>query len=282
MNTIQHPEETRRPILVSVAPVGGQVAAPARNPLTPDAIADDVAAAARAGAAMVHLHVRDAEGRPTDDLAVFSETITLIRERCDIIVQGSTGGVGTLSREARCVSLNDDRVEVASLNMGSANVGETVYVNTLEDIRFWANRIRERRIVPELEIFEGGMLSNIPRLLTEGVLTSPFHVNFCLGFDGPLPADPLNLVFLKLILPTELRWGVIHDGMRDFQLLATAIGLGASLIRVGFEDSEYSAPDGIAPTNAELVANVVALIQQLGCRAATPDEARQILSISIK
>jgi uncharacterized protein (DUF849 family) len=84
---------------------------------------------------------------------------------------------------------------MASLNMGSANVGEGVYVNTLPDIRFWADRMRERRIVPELEVFEGGMLSNIPRLVEERVLVPPFHVNFCLGFEGPLPADPNESIF---------------------------------------------------------------------------------------
>jgi 3-keto-5-aminohexanoate cleavage enzyme len=271
----------RRPILVAVAPVGAQTALPARNPLTPAAIAADVIASARAGAAMVHLHVRDADGQPTDALDAFSHTLTLIRAESDIVVQGSTGGVGTLSREARCVSLNDARVEVASLNMGSANVGETVYVNTRDDIRFWGRRMRERRIVPELEVFEVGMLTNIPRLLAEGVLAPPFHVNVCLGFDGPLPADPLSLFFAKQMLPANVPWGLIHDGMRDLTLLAAAIGLGATVVRVGFEDSVYAAPDEVAQTNADLVANIAALIRQLGCRAATPAEARQMLAIPV-
>lgn len=269
----------RHPIIVAVAPVGTHVGPPSRNPLSPEEIARDVIACARAGASMVHLHVRDGQGKPTEDLVEFSRTLSLIREASDIVLQGSTGGVTTLSREARCVSLNDERVEVASLNMGSANVGEGVYVNTLPDIRFWAQRMRERRIVAEIEVFEGGMLSNIPRLLEEGVLTPPFHVNFCLGFEGPLPANPANLFFLKQMVSEDIVWGLIHDGMQDFTLLATAIGLGATSVRVGFEDSIYSAPGEAAPTNAELVTRIVDLIHLLGCRVATSEEARNILGI---
>lgn len=272
----------RQPIVVVVAPVGTQVEPPAQNPLSPEEIAQDVVACAHAGASMVHLHVRNSRGNPTEDLQAFSQTLSLIREESDIVLQGSTGGVGTLSREARCVSLNDERVEVASLNLGSANVGEGVYVNTLPDIRFWANRMRERRIVPELEVFEGGMLSNISRLVDERVLMPPFYVNFCLGFEGPLPADPTNLFFLRQILPQDLLWGIIHDGMQDFSLLAIAIGLGATSVRVGFEDSVYGAPGEVARTNAELVTKVVELIHQLGCRVTTPDEARTILHIHRK
>jgi 3-keto-5-aminohexanoate cleavage enzyme len=226
---------------------------------------------------MVHLHVRDSQGNQTEDLGAFSKTLDLIRKESDIIIQGSTGGVTGLSREERCVSLDDPRVEVASLNMGSANIGEGVYVNTLSDIRFWARRMKERSIVPELEIFEGGMLSNVPRLLEEGSLVPPFYFNFVLGFEGPLPAEPHNLFFLKSMLPEGKFWGIVHDGMTDFSLLAAAIGLGASVVRVGFEDSVYFAPGEAAKTNAELVERIVALIRCMGCEIAIPREAREFL-----
>jgi 3-keto-5-aminohexanoate cleavage enzyme len=205
--------------------------------------------------------------------------LDLIREGSDIVIQGSTGGLTTLTREERCVSLNDPRVEVASLNMGSANVGEGVYVNTLPDIRFWAQRMQERQIVPELEVFEGGMISNVPKLQEDGSLTPPFHFNFVLGFEGPLPADPRNLFFLRAMLPKDAHWGVVHDGMTDFSLLAVAIGLGASIVRVGFEDSVYVAPGEVARTNAELVTKVVELVRCLGCDVTTPNEAREIFTI---
>lgn len=139
--------------------------------------------------------------------------------------------------------------------------------------------MQERHIVPELEVFKGGMLSNTPKLMEEQVLTPPFHVNFCLGFDGPLPAAPTSLFFLKLMVPQETLWGVIHNSMENFALLATAIGLGATMVRVGFEDSVYFAPGETAKTNTELVENIVALIHYMGCEVATPQEAMEYLHI---
>ena len=113
-------------IIVAVAPVGADIAPPSINPMTSAEVAEEVVACHRAGAAMVHLHVRDEAGDPTGDLTAFGRTLDLIRASSDIVIQGSTGGLSTLSLEERCVALNDPRVEVASLNMGSVNFGETV------------------------------------------------------------------------------------------------------------------------------------------------------------
>ena len=267
----------RRKIIVSVAPVGTNISEPSVNPVTPEDVAQEVIACARAGASMVHLHVRDREGNQTEDLAEFSRTLDLIREGSDIIIQGSTGGLSSLSLEERCVSLNDPRVEVASLNMGSVNFGEDVYINTLPDMRFWAKRMRETDVIPELEIFEGGMISNARTLLGEGALSPPYYYNFCLGFRGALPADSDSLFFLKSMLPQGTLWGAVHDGMNDLSHLATAIGIGASVIRVGFEDSIYYAPSKAARTNAELVEKIVSLIYGIGFETATPEEARKLL-----
>lgn len=274
------PTNQRRPVIIAVAPVGKQVAPPSRNPLIPAEVAAEVLACAQAGASMVHLHVRDAQGTQTEDLTAFAQTLDLICAGSDIIIQGSTGGVTTLSREDRCVSLNDPRVEVASLNMGSANVGEGVYVNTLPDIRFWAQRMQERQIVPELELFEAGMLTNIPRLVQDGLLAPPFHLNFCVGFEGPLPADATSLFFLRSMLPAgDVLWGVIHEGMTHLGLLAAALGMGATLVRVGFEDGAFLAPGEPALTNADLVIRLVDVVQRLGYQVATPAEARNLLHI---
>lgn len=264
-------------IIVSVAPVGTNISKPSVNPVIPEDVAQEVIACARAGASMVHLHVRDREGNQTEDLPVFSRTLDLIREGSDIIIQGSTGGLSSLSLDERCVSLNDPRVEVASLNMGSVNFGENVYINTLPDIRFWAKRMKETNVVPELEIFEAGMISNVRTLLQEETLSPPFYYNFCLGFHGALPADPDTVFFLKSMLPQGTLWGVVHDGMNDLSLLATALGMGASIVRVGFEDSVYYAPGKAAKTNAELVENVVSLIHCIGFEIATREKARKSL-----
>ncbi len=125
-----------RKIIVAVAPVGKDLETPSMNPLTPEEVAREVIDCTRAGASFVHLHVRDDNGNQTEELTHFSRTLDLIRKESDIIIQGSTGGLSELSLQERCVALNDRRVEVASLNMGSVNFGEDVYINRLPDIRF--------------------------------------------------------------------------------------------------------------------------------------------------
>ena len=133
-------------ILLSFAPVaheGVVIPCGVKNPKTPEEIAAEVINCTGLGAAMVHLHVRNDRGEQTADLKWFTETIDLIRAESDIVIQGSTGGVAELSLEERCVSLSEPRVEVASLNMGSANLGDGVYINTLPDIRYWAKRMQD-------------------------------------------------------------------------------------------------------------------------------------------
>ena len=268
-----------RKIIVAVAPVGKDIEPPSINPLTPEEVAREVIDCTRAGASFVHLHVRDDKGSQTEDLTQFSRTLDLIRESSDIIIQGSTGGLSELSLEARCVALNDPRVEVASLNMGSVNFSEDVYINRLPDIRYWARRMEEADVIPELEIFEAGMLTAVTKLLEEKVLKPPFTFGFPLGFRYALPAVPNSLFFLTSSLPANAAWGVVHESMQDFSLLATAIGMGAAAIRVGFEDSVYYAPGKAAATNVELVEKIVILIHQIGYEVATPGEARILLGV---
>jgi len=270
----------KRKIIVAVAPVGKAIEAPSVNPLLLEHVAGEVVACANSGASMVHLHVRDEQGEQTEDLTAFSATLDLIRQSSDIILQGSTGGLTDLTLEQRCVALNDPRIEVASLNMGSINFGEDVYVNKMPDIRYWARRMEHARVVPELEIFAVGMLTAYVKLVEEKVLQPPYSIGFCLGVDWALPADAEALLFIKTMLPEkDVPWGVIHAGMHDFALLAAAIGMGASFVRVGFEDSTFFAPGQAAQTNAELVERMVSLIRQIGLEVATCDEAREILKI---
>jgi len=268
-----------RKIIVAVAPVGKNIEPPSINPLAPKEVAREVIDCTRAGASFVHLHVRDDKGSQTEDLTWFSRTLDLIRESSDIIIQGSTGGLSSLSLEERCVALNDPRVEAASLNMGSVNFGEDVYINRLPDIRYWARRMAETNVIPELEIFEAGMLTAVAKLVEEKVLKPPFTFGFPLGFHYALPANPNSLHFLTSSLPVPAPWGVVHEGMQDFSLLAAALAMGAAAIRVGFEDSVYYAPGKAAATNAELVEKIVSLIHQIGYEVATPEEARKLLGL---
>lgn len=271
--------QASRKIIIAVAPVGRSVQPLAINPLTPKQVADEVIRCARAGASMVHLHVRNAKGVQTEDISAYSETLDRIRKASDIVIQGSTGGLTTLTLEQRCVALNDPRTEVASLNMGSVNFGEDVYINRLPDIRYWAKRMQQTKTVPEMEIFDSGMLPAARVLVEEGAIKPPYSICFCLGFHWTLAPDPKSLFFMTSMMDAEVPWGVIHDGMTDFTLLATAIGLGASLVRVGFEDSIYWAPGKAVKRNAELVKKLAELVRLLGHEVATPGEARKILGI---
>jgi 3-keto-5-aminohexanoate cleavage enzyme len=268
-----------RKIIIAVAPVGRSTQPPAINPRTPKQVADEVIRCARAGASMVHLHVRDAKGVQTEDVTVYSQTLDRIRTSSDIVIQGSTGGLTNLTLEQRCVALNDKRTEVASLNMGSVNFGEDVYINRLPDIRYWAKRMHQTKTVPEMEIFDSGMLPAARALVAEGAIQPPYSICFALGFHWTLAPDPKSLFFMTAMMNETVPWGVIHDGMTDFTLLATAIGLGASLVRVGFEDSIFWAPDRAVKHNVELVQKLAQLVRLLGHALATPAEARAILGI---
>lgn len=274
----------KRKIVVTVAPVchvGKPVPEGSFNPLTPEEIAADVAACAKAGASMVHLHVRDLTGEQTFDMTHFSRTLDLIREQTDIVIQGSTGGLSTLSLEDRSVCLSEPRVEVASLNMGSVNFGESVYINTLPEIRYWAGRMREEKVVPEMEIFDLSMVETCSKLADEGVLDRPMSYNFCLGTGtaSNLSDTPRNLHYMTSLMEPDSHWGLNNDSMKDLHFLGLAIAMGASVVRVGFEDSFYYEEGKTAPTNAFLVEKLVELVRALGCEPATPEEAREILGI---
>lgn len=273
-----------RKIIITVAPVchvGKVIPAECKNPLTPDEIAEDTINCYKAGACEVHLHTRDLKGEQTFELDVFRDTIARIRKETDMIIQGSTGGLSSLTLEERCVCLNVDEVEVASLNMGSVNFGETVYVNTLPDIRYWAARMKESGVVPEMELFDLSMVETCTRLADEGVLRRPLHYNFCVGkgTSSNLSATGRNLCFLSDLREPGTSWGITHDQMDDFSVLACAIGMGANAVRIGFEDSFYYAPGRRAATNAELVERLVSLIRLMGCEPATAAEARAMQGI---
>jgi 3-keto-5-aminohexanoate cleavage enzyme len=264
-----------------VCHVGKPVPEGSKNPLTPQEIADDVIACAKEGASMVHLHVRDLTGEQTFDLTQFSQTLDLIAAQSDIVIQGSTGGLSTLTLEERSVCLNEPRVEVASLNMGSVNFGESVYINTLPEIRYWAGRMREEKVVPEMEIFDLSMVETCSKLADEGVLDRPMSYNFCLGKGtaSNLSDTPRNLQFMTALMEPDGHWGLNNDSMKDLHFLGLAIAMGASVVRVGFEDSFYYEEGKTAPTNAFLVEKLVELVRALGCEPATPEEAREILGI---
>jgi 3-keto-5-aminohexanoate cleavage enzyme len=272
-----------RKVLLSVAPICHEtVTVPegVKVPYTPEEVAREVIECAGMGTGMVHLHVRNEKGEQTADLNHFSKTIDLIRQDSDIIIQGSTGGVAELSLEGRCVSLNDPRVEVASLNMGSANLGEGVYINTLPDIRYWARKMMDVGIVPEMEIFDLSMIDSVVKIGVEGLAEAPFAFNFCMGFENAIQADPDHLSVLKRAIPSGSHWGIIHENMSDLSLLATAAGMGASSLRYGFEDSFVYGEGKLARTNMDILDKLLRVLELMDFEPMTSKEARELMGIT--
>ncbi len=268
-------------VCITVAPLAQTYYDAVEKFPTPDQLAEEIYECYRAGASVVHLHVIDPQGRPTVDTGNFRKVVRAVRSRCDVIFQGSTGGVSDLTRDERSVSVEVPEVEMGSLNMGSANIGEVCYINTPGDVEFWAAKMQRHGVLPELEIFEPGMLGMIPRLFQKGLVKKPFVVNLALGFPGAMPATPDGILFLVRQLPPDAVWLLTPHHAKDFSLHALAVALGGH-VRVGFEDSMFLGPNKRAANNVELVAQAAALIRMLGREVATPAETRALYGITPK
>lgn len=245
--------------------------------LSPEGIADEVVRAYNAGASIAHLHVWDERGQPTTELAAFERTRALIRERCDIIIEGSTGGVNDLSPAERSVSLQTD-IEMASLNPGSVNYDRGVYVNSPTDIDYWAQAMHRRCIKPDVAIFEAGMIANTLRLMDKGWIAPPLFFTFVLGQEGAMPATPRNLLFLGESIPAGSLWCVAGHGGHDLQTSVLAMNLGGHA-RAGFEDNPYYWPGQVATSNAQLVERLARIAREIGREVASPAEARVLLGL---
>ena len=246
-------------------------------PRTPEQIADEVVRTWQSGTAIAHLHVLDERGRPTRDLAAFRRTIALIRERCDIIIEGSTGGLTGFSAADRCVALQAD-VELASLNPGSVNYDQGVYVNSPQDIDYWVQEMYQRGIKPGIAIFEAGMIENALRYARRGLIAEPLLFNFVLGQVGAMPATVRNLMFLVESLPPGAIWEVTGHGGHDLQAVLWAIALGGHA-RAGYEDNIFYRPSERAASNADLIDRLVRIAHEAGREIASPAEARAFLGL---
>lgn len=245
--------------------------------LSPEGIANEVVRAYNAGANIVHLHVWDEKGTPTTDLKSFRETISLIKNRCDIVIEGSTGGFNDLSPSERSTSLNVD-IEMASLNPGSVNYDGGVYINSPSDIRYWTAEMHRKNIKPDIAIFDIGMINNSMLLANEGLIAKPFLFTFVLGQIGAIPATAKNLLFLTETVPENSLCFVARHSGYDVSLSVMNIAIGGHA-RAGFEDSPYYRPGELAKSNAQLIERLVRISREIGREPATPTEARKTLGI---
>ena len=246
--------------------------------LSPEGIAAEVVRAWNCGASIAHLHVWDADGTPTQDLGAFRRTISLIRQHCDIIIEGSTGGFNELTPAERSVALQAD-IEMASLNPGSVNYDAGVYINPPDAIAYWAQEMHRRGIKPDAAIFEAGMITTTLRLAAEGWLSAPHLFTFVLGQPGAMPATARNLCFVRDSIPEDALWGAIGHGGHDVQVSMMAMSMGGH-VRAGFEDNPYYRPGEPATSNAQLIERLVRIAQELGRPVANPREARALLGLT--
>ena len=251
-------------------------------PYTVDEIQREAAGAYHAGAAIIHLHVREDDGSPTQRKERFQECIDAIRESCkDVIIQVSTGGSASMTAAERMEPLFLSP-EMATLDCGTCNFGDDIFVNDMPMLRAFGKRMIENHIKPEFECFERGHLDTAIRLAEKGLAPGhPMQVNLVLGVPGCTPATVEDLVYLVGRLPKDATWTVTGVGRGAFPMAAAAIAMGGN-VRVGFEDNIYLEKGVKAASNGELVAKVVRLARELGRPIATPAEARKILGLEAK
>jgi 3-keto-5-aminohexanoate cleavage enzyme len=269
------------PVIIAAAVVGAEVtrAQSPHVPYTPEEIARAAVEAGRAGAAVVHLHARWPDGRPSQEARHFREIVDRIRDAGSrVVLQVSTGGAIGMSLEERLGSLVDG-AEMGTLNLGSMNFGDGVFLNPRPDVVRVVDHLRARGLVPECEAYDAGMLETLRWLLARGHLAPPFHVQLVLGVPGGMAATERNLRFLVEDLPGGGAWSAAGVGRSQLPTAELALALGGH-VRVGLEDNLYVSKGVLARGSDELVALAVHAAARHGREPATPDQARALLGIA--
>lgn len=268
--------------LIITAAICGAEVTKAQNPAVPYTLEEmvrEARSAYNAGAAVIHVHVRRDDGTPTQDRERFREVMEAIRRACPgVILIPSTGGAVGMTPEER-LQPTELFPEMATLDCGTCNFGDDIFVNDIPTMRAFGKRMLEYRIKPEYECFEMGHLTTILRMAERGeVPGAPMHFNFVMGVSGCTPATAGNLHWLVSALPPASTWTATGIGRHVFELAAAAIPMGGN-VRVGFEDNLYLSKGVLAKSNGELVKKVVDLASLLGRPVASPREAREILRL---
>ena len=268
--------------LIITAAICGAEVTKAQNEFVPYTVEEMVAEARRAhdaGAAILHIHVREDDGTPTQDRERFRVIMDAIRaELPDVIMIPSTGGAVGMSPEER-LQATELFPEMATLDCGTCNFGDEIFDNTMPTMRAFGKRMIENHIKPEYECFEMGHLDTILTMAKKGeVPGAPMQFNFVLNVAGCTPFTPKNLQWLVDAIPAGSTWTGTGVGRAAFTLAAPTIVMGGN-VRVGFEDCIYLDKGVKARSNGELVEKVVRISRELGRDIATSAEAREILSL---
>ena len=249
-------------------------------PYTVEEIAREAKSAYDAGASIIHLHVRDDDGTPTQSRERFKECMDAIYAVCpDVIIQPSTGGAVGMSNEER-LAPTELKPEMATLDCGTCNFGgDEIFVNTENMIKAFAERMNENGIKPEIEVFDKGMIDMAIRLEKKGFIHKPMHFDFVMGVNGGISGEPRDLLCMVESIPAGSTWTVSGVGRFEYPMVTMGILMGGH-VRVGFEDNVFLEKGVLAKSNGEMVEKVVRIAKELGREIATPKEAREILGLN--
>lgn len=277
-------------------------------PIQPEDIARQAIDAAKAGAATVHVHVRDPQdGRPSTDVSLFGKVIDMIKAESDVIICTTTGGGLGMTVEERVAVVPEYKPELASCNMGSINFAlfpildklkefkydweegylamtkDFIFRNTFQDLETVTSIMNEQGTKPELEIYDVAHINNAAFLLNKGFLKPPLYLQFVMGILGGIPATIENLVFLKesadrLIGKDNYVYSAFGAGRNEYPICTASVLLGGHC-RVGLEDNLYLGKGVMAKTNAEMVEKMRRIIEEFSLEVATPDEGREMLGL---
>lgn len=247
-------------------------------PITPREIADDAYACWKAGAAVVHLHMRDENGKGTMAVERFQESVALIKEKCDVVINLTTSGDPEAADAERMAHLPVIKPDLASFDAGSMNwMPLGIFANSPQFLEELAKVMLQNEVKPELEIFDSGMIHNTEYYMKKGLIALPPHYQIVLGVGGGAKATVDNLVYFRNLLPKNATWAAFGIGKGHLPILYATIALGGH-VRVGLEDNIYYAEDELA-TNVMLVERAVRVIKEANKEPATAQEARQILQL---
>jgi len=293
--------------------VTGSIHTPSMSPylpISPDEIAEAAIGAAKAGAAVVHLHAREpADGRPTQDPKMFKQFLPKIKAACDVVINLTTGGAPTMSIEDRLQPALQLKPEVASLNMGSMNFGlyemiprvkewkyewekpylaasdDRIFKNTFKDIAHILQSCSENNTRFEIECYDIGHLYTAAHFLERGLVKPPLFIQSVFGIRGGIGPHPEDVLHMRRtadrLFGDQYQWSVLGGG-RNQMYIATQSAVMGGNVRVGLEDSLWLGKGTLAKTNADQVAKIRRILEELGLEIATPDDARQILKLKGK
>ena len=253
-------------------------------PLEPAEIAEEVYNCWKEGAAVAHVHCRDAEGKAAMIFEKFEEAVRLIRGRkdCDILLNITTSGGVNLKEEDRQRPFYELKPELASYDCGTMNWQHvTIFENNPKFLEKLGTMMQEVNVKPEIEVFDPGMIYNAGYYIKKGILKTPCHFQFCMGVPGGIGATTKNLVFMKDTMEEVApgsTWSAFGVGAGAMEIMYATIAMGGH-VRVGMEDNVYYKKNVLAESNMQFVARAKRCIEEFNCEVATPQEARKILGL---